>query len=53
MYYSDYNADQLESLRQQVERASDRASEVWIIFDNTVLGCALGNALALRQPRAT
>jgi uncharacterized protein YecE (DUF72 family) len=53
IYYSDYNADQLESLRQQVERAGERASEVWIIFDNTVLGCALGNALAVRQAMPT
>jgi hypothetical protein len=25
----------------------ERALDVWAIFDNTVLGCALGNALAI------
>lgn len=46
-YYSDYDPEKLALLRQQVARASDRAAEVWVIFDNTVLGCALGNALTL------
>ena len=46
MYYSDYNEERLASLRKQVSVARGRASEVWIIFDNTALGHALGNALA-------
>jgi uncharacterized protein YecE (DUF72 family) len=45
-YYSDYNEERLASLRKQASIAWGRASEVWIIFDNTALGHALGNALA-------
>jgi uncharacterized protein YecE (DUF72 family) len=50
-YYSDYDAERLASLRQQVTVAAKRGSEVWVIFDNTAHGCALGNALALRSGR--
>jgi uncharacterized protein YecE (DUF72 family) len=46
-YYSNYGPEELAALRRQVARASGWASDVWIIFDNTVLGNALGNALAL------
>lgn len=49
MYYSDYGAESLAALREQVARARERCPEVWIIFDNTVLGCALGNALTLTR----
>jgi uncharacterized protein YecE (DUF72 family) len=61
-YYSDYDESGLASLHAQVSAALKRASEVWIIFDNTALGHALGNALAvtkamrlnpLRKPRGT
>jgi uncharacterized protein YecE (DUF72 family) len=45
-YYSDYDALQLASLQQRMRIAAERAMEVWTIFDNTVLGCAMGNALA-------
>ncbi len=44
-YYSDYDAKRLESLRQQVCVARKKAVESWIIFDNTALGYATGNAL--------
>jgi len=53
IYYSDYDPEKLAALRQQVARASDRASEVWVIFDNTALGCALGNALSLDEALRT
>lgn len=46
-YYSDYDAACLAALQQRVRVAGERASDVWVIFDNTVLGCALGNALAI------
>jgi uncharacterized protein YecE (DUF72 family) len=36
-------------LRDQVAIAHKRAAEVWIIFDNTALGHALGNALAVTE----
>jgi uncharacterized protein YecE (DUF72 family) len=51
-YYSDYDAERLASLCEQVSIAWQRASEVWIIFDNTVLGHALGNALAVTEALA-
>jgi len=46
-YYSDYDAERLAFLQQRMSVASQRASDVWAIFDNTVLGFALGNALAV------
>lgn len=46
-YYSDYEVECLASLQQQISLVGERASDVWAIFDNTVLGCALGNALAI------
>ena len=48
-YYSDYDEERLASLRQQMTKAGDRGSSTWIIFDNTVLGCALGNALTIGE----
>jgi uncharacterized protein YecE (DUF72 family) len=52
-YYSEYDAERLASLRDQVAIAHKRAAEVWIIFDNTALGHALGNALAVTETIAT
>jgi uncharacterized protein YecE (DUF72 family) len=46
-YYSEYDAEQLASLRERVAIAWQRASQVWIVFDNTALGHALGNALTI------
>jgi uncharacterized protein YecE (DUF72 family) len=47
IYYSDYDAAALAALAQRL--AAERAHGVpaWCIFDNTALGHALGNALAL------
>lgn len=45
-YYSDYDQERLESLWRQLAIASKTASDVWVVFDNTALGHALGNALA-------
>jgi len=44
-YYSDYEAQCLAALRQQI--ASARASQIWTIFDNTAHGHALGNAISI------
>jgi hypothetical protein len=41
--------DALPGTRSQVSIAWGRASEVWIIFDNTALGHALGNAPAFTE----
>jgi uncharacterized protein YecE (DUF72 family) len=52
-YYSNYDEEHLASLREQVSIAWRRAAEVWIVFDNTALGHALGNALAVTQDVAS
>ena len=48
-YYSDYDAEGLASLQLQVTAAARKGADVWVIFDNTAHGHALGNALSLRQ----
>jgi len=45
-YFSSYEAPFLDDLARQVEGA--QAAEVWVIFDNTASGVALGDALALQ-----
>ncbi len=44
-YYSDYGRECLARLEKQIAIAG--AAQVWAIFDNTVHGHALGNALSL------
>jgi uncharacterized protein YecE (DUF72 family) len=51
-YYSEYDVEHVESLRKQVVAAGATAADVWVFFDNTVLGHALGNALALSAATA-
>ena len=48
-YYSDYPAQRLADLAVQLIEAARQSSQVWCILDNTALGHALGNALALQQ----
>ncbi len=48
IYYSDYDAPRLEALAAQLSAAALNAAEVWCIMDNTALGHALANALALK-----
>jgi len=48
-YYSDYDAERLADLHRQVTEAAREGADVWIIFDNTAHGHALGNALALKR----
>jgi uncharacterized protein YecE (DUF72 family) len=52
-YYSDYDAERLASLHRQVTEAARKGADVWVIFDNTAHGHALGNALALKQRRGS
>jgi uncharacterized protein YecE (DUF72 family) len=47
MYYSEYTPGDLATLRDRITR--DPAAETWCIFDNTALGAALPNALALQR----
>jgi uncharacterized protein YecE (DUF72 family) len=50
-YYSDYDAERLASLKRRVTEAVRKGAEVYVIFDNTAHGHALGNALALGRRR--
>jgi uncharacterized protein YecE (DUF72 family) len=45
-YYSDYDEKWLEALRKRLSLVRERSAPCWVIFDNTALGYALGNALA-------
>jgi uncharacterized protein YecE (DUF72 family) len=47
MYYSSYEAAFLNALGRQVEEA--QAADVWVIFDNTASGVALGDALLFQR----
>lgn len=51
IYYSDYDAAALAALARQLAAEQARGTAVWCIFDNTALGHALGNALALTSSR--
>lgn len=47
IYYSDYDAVALSSLKRELDEGRRRNVPTWCIFDNTASGAALGNALAL------
>jgi uncharacterized protein YecE (DUF72 family) len=47
IYYSDYDDAALKSLKKRLDEMRERGAATWCIFDNTALGAALGNALAL------
>src|SRR5947209_9034753 len=49
MYYSDYDAPALASLRRRLARHRAQGASVWCIFDNTASSAALGNALQLAR----
>jgi len=49
IYYSDYDAGALASLKSTLDESCRRGVPTWCIFDNTALGAALGNALALAR----
>jgi uncharacterized protein YecE (DUF72 family) len=49
VYFSDYSAEELGSLRQQLDASRARGASVWCVFDNTASGAALGNALSLAK----
>jgi uncharacterized protein YecE (DUF72 family) len=48
MYYSSYPAEYLDALAGRLAREAGSAA-VWCIFDNTALGAATANALALLE----
>ena len=49
MYYSEYARDRLEVLAQQLARAASDHRSCWCVFDNTAIGAATINALALQE----
>jgi uncharacterized protein YecE (DUF72 family) len=49
IYYSDYSADALRATAALLARCVADGSPGWCIFDNTTLGAATGNALALSE----
>ena len=49
MYYSSYPPDALAIVRARLYAAASPSVERWCVFDNTTLGAATGNALALAQ----
>lgn len=49
IYYSDYDAAALAALRRRLDENRANGADIWCIFDNTALGAALGNALAMNE----
>jgi uncharacterized protein YecE (DUF72 family) len=49
MYYSDYEPVRLGDVAERLRRAASGGAEAWCILDNTTLGAATGNALALAR----
>ncbi len=48
MYYSSYTPEFLDAVAGALRRAAARSVPAWCIFDNTALGAATADALALR-----
>ncbi|RZI85461.1 MAG: DUF72 domain-containing protein [Rubrivivax sp.] len=49
IYYSAYDEAALDAIAQSLTRARGHTDHVWCIFDNTALGAATANALALAE----
>ena len=49
VYRSDYNRSTLNEIKLQIQQLAKTIPEVWCIFDNTALGYAVHNALALKE----
>jgi len=49
IYFSDYDAAALASLKRKLDENCRGGVPTWCIFDNTASGAALGNALALAR----
>jgi uncharacterized protein YecE (DUF72 family) len=47
IYYSDYDDAAMKLLERRLDGMCERGVPTWCILDNTALGAALGNALAL------
>jgi uncharacterized protein YecE (DUF72 family) len=53
IYYSKYSAEFVSSVAGQIRAAQKAGSVVWCIFDNTALGAATEDALALKALLST
>jgi len=53
IYYSKYSAEFVAGIATQIAAAQRAGSEVWCIFDNTALGAATEDALALMEVLST
>lgn len=49
IYYSAYPAEELERITAMLEKTADLGISSWCIFDNTALGAATADALAVRS----
>ena len=49
IYYSPYDAPYLDALAHRLRDHAAAGREVWCIFDNTALGAATTNALAVHD----
>jgi len=49
IYYSDYEPERIALVAGRLRRAATAAEQIWCVFDNTTLGAATGNALALSR----
>jgi uncharacterized protein YecE (DUF72 family) len=49
IYYSDYEPERIALVATHLREAAGAGVEAWCIFDNTTLGAATGNALALSR----
>lgn len=49
IYFSDYDAPALVSLRARLDESVTSGARAWCVFDNTASGAALGNALTIAR----
>jgi uncharacterized protein YecE (DUF72 family) len=49
IYWSDYEPERIAALAERLRHAATAGVDRWCIFDNTTLGAATGNALALAK----
>jgi uncharacterized protein YecE (DUF72 family) len=52
-YYSDYEPERIEATARELQGSAEPHGERWCIFDNTTLGAATGNAVALTRLLST
>jgi uncharacterized protein YecE (DUF72 family) len=53
VYYSDYGPERIGATARELQSHAEPNAERWCIFDNTTLGAATGNAVALARLLST